>query len=50
MMARAFKVPMYGAAIGAGGFGYANYKLEGGSSGYYHRQNKAGGDLPYVDD
>lgn len=29
MMARAFKVPLYGAAIGAGGFGYANYKLEG---------------------
>lgn len=30
MMARAFRVPLYGAAIGAGGFGYANYKLEGG--------------------
>ena len=30
-MARAFKVPVYGAAIGAGGFGYANYKLEGES-------------------
>lgn len=30
MVARAFKVPLYGAAIGAGGFGYANYKLEGG--------------------
>ena len=29
MMARAFRVPMYGAAIGAGGLGYANYKLEG---------------------
>ncbi|KAK4684136.1 hypothetical protein P7C73_g6065, partial [Tremellales sp. Uapishka_1] len=29
MMARAFKVPLYGAAIGAGGVGYANYKLEG---------------------
>ena len=29
MMARAFRVPLYGAAIGAGGFGYANYKLEG---------------------
>ena len=32
MVARAFKVPLYGAAIGAGGFGYANYKLEGMSS------------------
>ncbi|KAL7423766.1 mitochondrial dynamin GTPase Msp1 [Cryptotrichosporon argae] len=29
MMARAFRVPLYGAAIGAGGFGYASYKLEG---------------------
>jgi hypothetical protein len=29
MMARAFRVPMYGMAVGAGGFGYANYKLEG---------------------
>lgn len=29
IMARAFKVPIYGAAIGAGGLGYANYKLEG---------------------
>jgi hypothetical protein len=29
MMARAFRVPLYGAAIGAGGLGYANYKLEG---------------------
>ncbi|KAK8865782.1 hypothetical protein IAR55_000929 [Kwoniella newhampshirensis] len=28
-MARAFRVPLYGAAIGAGGVGYANYKLEG---------------------
>lgn len=27
-MARAFRVPLYGAAIGAGGVGYANYKLE----------------------
>ncbi|WVN85633.1 uncharacterized protein L203_100782 [Cryptococcus depauperatus CBS 7841] len=27
-VARAFKVPLYGAAIGAGGVGYANYKLE----------------------
>lgn len=31
MMARAFKVPVYGMAVGAGGFGYANYKLEGES-------------------
>jgi hypothetical protein len=29
MMARAFKIPLYGAAVGAGGLGYANYKLEG---------------------
>lgn len=29
MMARAFRVPLYGMAVGAGGFGYANYKLEG---------------------
>lgn len=29
IMARAFKLPMYGAAIGAGGAGYAHYKLEG---------------------
>jgi hypothetical protein len=29
MVARAFKVPLYGAAIGAGGVGYANYKFEG---------------------
>ncbi|WVF70826.1 hypothetical protein IAT40_005620 [Kwoniella sp. CBS 6097] len=28
-MARAFRIPVYGAAIGAGGLGYANYKLEG---------------------
>ncbi|WRT64049.1 uncharacterized protein IL334_000977 [Kwoniella shivajii] len=28
-MARAFRIPAYGAAIGAGGLGYANYKLEG---------------------
>ncbi|WVR05803.1 hypothetical protein IAU60_002828 [Kwoniella sp. DSM 27419] len=28
-MARAFKIPAYGAAIGAGGLGYANYRLEG---------------------
>ena len=34
MMARAFKVPLYGAAIGAGGLGYANYKLEGMSSAH----------------
>ncbi|KAE8540098.1 hypothetical protein D1P53_004036 [Cryptococcus gattii VGV] len=27
-MARAFRVPLYGAAVGAGGVGYANYKLE----------------------
>lgn len=30
MMARAFKVPLYGAGIGAGALGYAQYKLEGG--------------------
>jgi hypothetical protein len=29
MMARAFRVPLYGAAIGAGGVSYASYKLEG---------------------
>lgn len=29
MMARAFRVPLYGAAVGAGGVGYAHYKLEG---------------------
>ncbi|ORY20954.1 hypothetical protein BCR39DRAFT_554437 [Naematelia encephala] len=29
LMARAFRIPLYGAAIGAGGLGYANYKLEG---------------------
>lgn len=29
MMARAFKVPIYGVAAGAGGVGYANYKFEG---------------------
>jgi len=29
MIARAFRVPLYGAAIGAGGVGYANYKFEG---------------------
>lgn len=29
MMAKAFRLPMYGAAIGAGGAGYAHYKLEG---------------------
>lgn len=27
--ARAFRVPIAGATIGAGGFGYANYKIEG---------------------
>lgn len=31
MVARAFRVPLYGAAIGAGGVGYANYKFEGTS-------------------
>ena len=31
MVARAFRVPLYGAAIGAGGVGYANYKFEGAS-------------------
>ncbi|RXK36194.1 dynamin GTPase [Tremella mesenterica] len=29
VVARAFRVPLYGAAIGAGALGYANYKLEG---------------------
>lgn len=33
MMARAFRVPLYGAAVGAGGVGYANYKFEGGCTG-----------------
>jgi hypothetical protein len=28
-VARAFRVPVAGATIGAGGFGYANYKFEG---------------------
>ncbi|KAL1406192.1 mitochondrial dynamin GTPase Msp1 [Vanrija albida] len=28
MMARAFRIPAYGAAVGAGGVGYANYKFE----------------------
>lgn len=28
-VARAFRVPIAGATIGAGGFGYANYKIEG---------------------
>ncbi|ODO07494.1 dynamin GTPase [Cryptococcus wingfieldii CBS 7118] len=28
-VARAFRIPLYGAAVGAGGVGYANYKLEG---------------------
>jgi hypothetical protein len=32
MVARAFRIPAYGAAIGAGGVGYASYKLEGRSS------------------
>jgi hypothetical protein len=30
-VARAFRVPIAGATIGAGGFGYANYKFEGAS-------------------
>lgn len=29
IVARAFRVPMYGAGIGAGALTYANYKLEG---------------------
>jgi hypothetical protein len=37
MVARAFRIPAYGAAIGAGGVGYASYKLEGGSSSYRER-------------
>ncbi|KAJ9102952.1 hypothetical protein QFC19_004508 [Naganishia cerealis] len=28
-VARAFKIPLYGAGVGAGALGYANYKLEG---------------------
>ncbi len=32
-VARAFKVPIYGATIGAGALGYAQYKLEGEWSG-----------------
>jgi hypothetical protein len=28
-VARAFRVPIAGATIGAGGFGYANYRFEG---------------------
>lgn len=28
-VARAFRVPIAGATIGAGSFGYANYKIEG---------------------
>jgi hypothetical protein len=31
-VARAFRVPIAGATIGAGGFGYANYKFEGASA------------------
>ena len=34
IMARAFKVPMYGAGVGAGALTYANYKLEGKSKPY----------------
>ena len=30
-VARAFRVPIAGATIGAGGFGYANYKFDGAS-------------------
>jgi hypothetical protein len=29
IVARAFRVPMYGAGVGAGALTYANYKLEG---------------------
>ena len=29
LVARAFRVPIAGATIGAGGFGYANYRFEG---------------------
>ena len=28
-VARAFRVPIAGATVGAGGFGYANYKYDG---------------------
>lgn len=35
IMARAFKVPMYGAGVGAGALTYANYKLEGESRLYH---------------
>lgn len=31
-VARAFRVPVAGATIGAGGLGYANYKFEGETS------------------
>lgn len=31
IMARAFRIPLYGAAVGAGGVGYLNYKFEGAS-------------------
>jgi hypothetical protein len=36
-VARAFRVPIAGATIGAGGFGYANYKFEGAPLSYHRR-------------
>jgi len=41
MVARAFRIPAYGAAIGAGGVGYASYKLEG-QSRYHLRDSREG--------
>lgn len=32
LVARAFRVPIAGAGVGAGAFGYANYRFEGKSS------------------
>lgn len=33
VLARAFRVPIAGATVGAGALGYANYKFEGAFSG-----------------
>lgn len=33
-VARAFRVPLYGAGVGAGALTYANYKLEGESTAF----------------
>lgn len=35
LVARAFRVPIAGATVGAGAFGYANYKLEGEFTVFY---------------